>query len=337
MNRRKEILEATLEADRLHAEFGSKKSAELGDGRVDVFGMLWKRDIPVIFRPLKNLLGAFIDDPAEGIMITTKRSLRIQRFTAAHEFGHSIMHHSSSLDGREILARSSYSQAFDIREFQANIFAARLLTPPWLIVQHMKRQGWTRENLKEPLIVYQLALRIGSSYSATCHALSDAKAITSATRFKLLEVSTKTIKQLLVSPYQPTNWYGDVWLITGKDDGLVIEGSRSDLVVFKLPEHANSGYLWQFGDLVDAGMSIVSDHQTLGEHQEDHIGGVVFRNVVAESDFDQGAEGKLDLHECRPWQKNGELLNSIALDLCFSGPVPEGFMPVQREALLKIA
>jgi len=337
VNRRKEILEATLEADRLHSEFESKKHADDGDGRIDVFEMLWKRDIPVIFRPLKNLLGAFIDDPAEGIMITTKRSLRIQRFTAAHELGHSIMHHSSSLDGKEILTRGSYASSFDIREFQANIFAARLLTPPWLIVRHMKRQGWTRENLEEPLVVYQLALRIGSSYSATCHALADAKAITPAIRAKLLDVSTKAIKQQLVSPYQPTNWYGDVWLLTGKDDGLVIEGSRSDLVVFKLPEHANSGYLWQFGDLIDAGMAIVSDHQSLGKHQEEHVGGVVFRNVVAESNFDRGAEGKLDLHECRPWQNNGQLLNRLELDLCFSGPVPAGFMPVQREALLKIA
>ena len=34
----------------------------------------------------------------------------------------------------------------------------------------MKRQGWTRDNLTDPVTVYQLSLRLGTSYSATCYA-----------------------------------------------------------------------------------------------------------------------------------------------------------------------
>ena len=40
---------------------------------------------------------------------------------------------------------------------------------------------------------------------------------------------------------------------------MVLEGSRSDLVVVKMPEHASSGYVWQFGELVDAGLAIRED------------------------------------------------------------------------------
>ena len=58
MARRSDILNATYEAERLHSEFGTKDRAKAGEGRIDVFRMLIKRNIPVIFRPLKGLLGA---------------------------------------------------------------------------------------------------------------------------------------------------------------------------------------------------------------------------------------------------------------------------------------
>ncbi len=79
------ILNAVLEADRLHREFDTKARAEAGKARIDVFGMLVSRDIPVMFRPLKGLLGAYIDDPNRGVIVTTQRPLPAQRFTAAHE------------------------------------------------------------------------------------------------------------------------------------------------------------------------------------------------------------------------------------------------------------
>jgi len=104
--RRDAILNAVLEADRLHKEHDTKARADRGEGRIDVFGMLFDRDIPVMFRPLKNLLGAYIDDPGQGVMVTTQRQLPVQRFTAAHELGHAALGHEASFDEEEILRRS---------------------------------------------------------------------------------------------------------------------------------------------------------------------------------------------------------------------------------------
>ncbi len=179
MARRDAILKAVLEADRLHKEFDTKARALLGAGRIDVFGMLVSRDIPVMFRPLKSLLGAYIDDPDRGVIVTTQRPLPVQRFTAAHELGHAALGHEASLDEEDILTRALFvtEASYDPREIQANAFATQLLTPPWLLVQHMKRQGWTRESLADARIVYQLALRMGSSYAATCYALAESKGI----------------------------------------------------------------------------------------------------------------------------------------------------------------
>ena len=336
MTQRKEILDAILEAERILDQSEARKKIENGAGRVDVFDMIGNRDIPVMMRPLQGLLGAFIDDPADGVIVTTQRSLRIQRFTAAHELGHAVMHHTNSLDGKEILGRSAYSDGFDIKELQANIFASHLLTPQWLIAHHMRRQGWKRDDLQDPMTVYQLALRIGSSYTATCYALQDCKAITSGNCDKLLDVPVKKLKRQLVHPFEPHNWYGDVWLITERDDGLTLEGSRSDLVAFSLVEHSTSGFLWQFGDLVDAGMNIVADkhHENM---PEDHVGGSAVRNVIAQSDFKTGTEARINLSEIRPWQPNAEHLNSLALDVGFCGPLRAGLLSMQREALLKSA
>jgi Zn-dependent peptidase ImmA (M78 family) len=358
--RREAILNAVLEADRLHKEFDTKARAERGEGRIDVLGMLISRDIPVLFRPLKGLLGAYIDNPEQGVIVTTKRSLPVQRFTAAHELGHAALGHEASIDEEDILTRDLFvteanfdarevelwSQAsstttksvakanYDIREIQANAFAIQLLTPQWLIVHHMNRQGWTRENLTDPIIVYQLALRMGSSYSATCYALADCKGIDRASCERLLKVKPKTIKQALVKPYEPEAWYGDVWLVTERDNGMVLEGSRYDLVVLRFQEHASSGYVWQFGELADMGLAIRDDGRSASSSKQ-HIGGVVFRTVIVEAQ--DGATGHVRLREVRPWQAAGEPIQSLELEIDLSGPVPAGLLPEQREALLGVA
>ena len=76
MARRDDILNAIYEADRLHKQHDTEARATRGESRIDVFGMLIDRNIPVIFRPLKNLLGVYINDPDQGVMVTTQRRCR---------------------------------------------------------------------------------------------------------------------------------------------------------------------------------------------------------------------------------------------------------------------
>ena len=69
------ILNAVLEADRLHKEFDTKARADRGEGRINVFEMLVNRHIPVMFQPLKGLLGAFLKEDEPGVLVTTQRQL----------------------------------------------------------------------------------------------------------------------------------------------------------------------------------------------------------------------------------------------------------------------
>ena len=150
-----------------------------------------------------------------------------------------------------------------------------------------------------------------------------------------MRVKPKAIKQALLKPYEPETWYGDVWLVTERDNRMVLDGSRSDLVVLKFQEHASSGYVWQFGDLADAGLEIVEDGRA-PKGSKQHVGGVVFRTVIAESQEEHGASGHVHLREVRPWQAEGEPLNSLELNVEFTGPVRAGLLPAQQEAELAV-
>ena len=106
MTRRDAILEGAQAAARLHDQLGTRQAVEASAGCVDVFGAILSVGAALLFRPLDGLLGFCIRGPSiPGVVISTQRPLRIQRFTGAHELGHVVLNHTESLDGPEILTR----------------------------------------------------------------------------------------------------------------------------------------------------------------------------------------------------------------------------------------
>ena len=134
------------------------------------------------------------------------------------------MRHKPSLDSEGIIARSPFVAGtnLDKQELAANAFASELLMPQWLVVAHMKRQKWTRNHLTQPEMVYQLSLRLGASYAATCHALVRFGTLSAQAHTKLLGVPVKSIKQKVAGPVIPETWHSDFWHIPDQDDGLTI-------------------------------------------------------------------------------------------------------------------
>ncbi len=53
--------------------------------------------------------------------------------------------------------------------------------------------------------------------------------------------------------YLAQDYRGDVWLLTERDAGTRIDGSRNDLFVFRLEEHSGGGYLWNIDQLKASG------------------------------------------------------------------------------------
>jgi len=212
---RPSILEAATAASRVLKQFAVKDGVRRGPGRVDVFALLESHDIPLVFRPLNRLLGAYLDHPSPGVLITTRRPLAVQRFTAAHELGHAVMGHRPSLDDEGLLGRSPFAPRpnYDVQEVQADVFAAELLMPRWLVSDHMEAQRWTPESLSNAGVAYQLSLRLGTSYAATCWMLERYRVVTPTVRDSLLATRPRDIKRKLAEGFEPDSWHGDVWVI----------------------------------------------------------------------------------------------------------------------------
>ncbi len=50
------ILNASLQADRMHKQFDAKDRADAGEGRIDVFDMLVQNEIPVMFQTVPEII-----------------------------------------------------------------------------------------------------------------------------------------------------------------------------------------------------------------------------------------------------------------------------------------
>ena len=334
---RSAILKGKREAGRLHRQFDMRSRIEQGGSRIDVFDTLVRCGIPFLFKPLDGLLGVFMDIPMPGVLVTTKRPLSVQRFTGAHELGHFRLGHRPSLDDESLLQRSPFDSRpnYGQQELEADAFATEFMLPPWLFAAHFSRQSWTPQLMTDPLIVYQLSLRIGASYEATCRSLMrpGVAVIEHKTFKKLLSVRPKEIKKELLAGYTPQNWWGDVWLLTQKDEGAVLEGSRSDLFVLRLTEHSSSGYLWTFEQLNKTGFAIVRDEREVPESEA--VGGLTTRRIIAQSSGRQ--RGKMVLLERRPWLADGQPLAAFSVHYNLNGPEEEGWSQAERRQLVEAA
>lgn len=330
---REAILEGAKEAARLHDKLGIRHAVESGGDRVDIFGTLLRLGVSLIFRPLEGRLGAFLSKPTPGVVISTQRPLPIQRFTGGHELGHFILGHDVSVDGEEILTRISSISGRQgqrtLAEIAADAFAAEFLMPLWLLQMHGRRQDWNRDSMMEPIKVYQLSLRIGASYEAACRALLKFKIVDETVFQSLIAIQPKAIKQVLLDDYYLGEWYPDVWLLTSRDEGAVLEGGPNDLFVLKLPEKSGAGYLWDVHELNDAGFAVVRDERTLPV-TPDNIGGAIMRTVIAQSDATK--TGRITLKHCRPWQKTSDPLEQLSIGYEFWGK-EEGMSRAQRREL----
>ena len=324
-----------MAASRLHRDLGIRESSEGTGGAIDVFAAIYGLNLPLMLRPLKGLMGAFLNDPCPGILIGTGWRMNIQRFTAAHELGHCMLKHRPSLDDEDQILRRTPLEV-DARngyqETEADAFAVGFMLPKWLITGHCARQGWRTTDLLRPEVVYQLSLRLGGSYEATCRTLERYKLVNIDQREALLKVKPRPLKVGLLRDYRPTDYKGDVWLLTERDQGARIDGSRDDLFVVRLQERSTGGYLWNFEELEASGFALLRDVRESDDPEG--IGSPVVRRVTAAPQ--DGPQGRLKLRESRPWQP-GAPIADLSLDFDLSGPEELGLSRVERRQLLEAA
>ncbi len=323
------IRKATLEATRLQRDLGIQAKVARDVGRVDIYDTIARLRIPLMFTRLDGLLGAYYREPNAGILVTTQRPLNQQRYTAAHELGHHHLGHTPSLDDDSILRRAPFEarEGDSLQEVEAEAFAAAFLLPRWLLDWHCQRQHWTDADLHDPALVYQLALRVGTSYRATVWTLHRYDVFDHARARLMIGIKLKKLKQELLRGYSPDNFRDvDVWLVTEHDAALRLYGGPKDLFVVWLPEHSGSGYLWQIESIDGEALAVVSDRREA--HDGEGIGGPTMRLITAAA-RDRRA-GELRLAERRPWQ-SAESINTFALQYNLTGAEQQGWYRDQRQ------
>ena len=319
-SRRDAILTGVARASELHDKLGMRDSLAGGDGAIDVIGAVQRLGLFIMFRPLDGLLGAYVPTRAlSGMLVTTKRDLHVQRFTAAHELGHYLLQHKAiSLDTSVGFVGRGEASKHDLQEVEADAFAAEFLLPKWLIAAHLRRQKWGLQHLQQADIAYQLSLRLGASYSATCWALLSQDFLDRPAVKRLLDVEPKSAKQRAVPEIAPEDWHRDVWVVSEKDCGSRFLGSPNDLIVLALDEHVAGGYSWDTDGILRAGMRLEHDGRISASGAK--IGGRVQRRMVVQGE----GERHLRLEERRAWDPAQPSRNTFEIDLALSGREPEG-------------
>ncbi len=332
MTPREAILSGTAAASDVHQSLGIRARADDGLRAIDVFGTIDGLGLPLSFSELDGLLGACvrIEDVTAGILITTKRDLHMQRFTGAHELGHFVLEHEGSLD-REIRYPGN-TTGRDIREIEADAFAAEFLMPKWLISAVAKRRGWwSKQHLVTPEVVYQLALRLAISYEATCWGLASQKCIDRASAEKLAGVAPKESK-LRVLGRRLEDPRADVWHLTPGDDGAYVEAGPNDRIVLQLPERGAAGYLWQTDLAAGNGFVTIDDSSELNEKV---IGAPSTRRLVLR--VPPPGRHVLSLVHRRPFDASAKATNTFSIEISTNGsrgtepdPKPRSLEPSLR-------
>jgi len=326
--RRNAILKGVERAAELHHELGLHEQLKGGDRPLDVLRVAQDLGLFVLFKPLDGLLGAYLPSTADpGMMVTSRRTLHVQRFTAAHELGHHVLsHRAMSLDTENdigFVARGS-AAGHDSQEIEADAFASEFLLPKWLMAAHARRHHWGRKDLLRPDIAYQLSLRLGVSYAATCWGLAENQFIDRAAAQTLAATPPRSAKQQALPDIVPESWYPDVWVLSEHDRGIHVLGNPDDWLVLALDEHIASGYTWDANSVASIGLSLERDDRA--EPSGDRVGSTISRRLIV-----QGAvHGKLRLEEKRSWDPGQAVLNTFELDLALDGAEPEGLPRVAR-------
>ncbi|QEZ44116.1 ImmA/IrrE family metallo-endopeptidase [Cupriavidus oxalaticus] len=335
MMARDELLEAARSAAEVLEEFSAKDRINQGYTRVDPTLLASAAEVTVMYRPLKKLLGGFLREGGEaGILVNVDRPRGLVHMTCAHELGHYFLGHDSTTDDTVEIGMSA-----QLIERQANQFAYSLLAPRWLVIAIMRMKGWSKNHLENPSVVYQLSLRLGTSYEAMAWSLSRMEVISQASVQRLLANKPKALK-LDALHIQDTSvkLTGDVWILDKSDKDRIIEPASTDRFVLDLPNHVGTGHLWTVDELRCEGFTLepfVHDARTVSKRSDAPIvvgglGSGTMRYELALTNGIVGAESAalqradIAVHETAPWVKGGDTRDTLSFSAEFDDLNPNG-------------
>jgi predicted secreted protein len=308
---------------------------------VDVFGVVEDKQVWLLFEPLDHLYGFFQRaNGAAGIVLHNGHPLSLQRFTAAHEYGHFALGHEYSQDSpRELFGGND----LPLQEIEAQAFAADFLMPLPLVNRALDRLSLPRTpEVLAPLDAYQLSLEMGSSYRATISQLNNLNKISDGVLTELRDWTPIQIKVALGGGQRPENARASVWSVDELRRGRQLHLRLEDELHVRLPEIPTSGYRWEVEFAGNGlGLELLSDELDGDLDTQERLGGERQRHLWFKAVEPGG--GRLGLRLIRPWQgAEAEPVDSLELPLSVEIPrtgleLSTGISLPQRRAMLEEA
>lgn len=265
--------------------------------RVDIFSIIESEGVWLMFQPLRELYGFYrrIGEVA-GIVVNANHPVSLQRYTAAHEYGHHVLGHGYSLDEVRnvdgargideaadfegaLAARSQPEVGDPVEEAAAQAFAGTFLMPIQVVNALLAARGLDPDRpALGPAQVYDLSLELGTSYEAAVTQLAVLEKITwpETRRLRLPPLQIKTT----VAGRRPDDARADVWLVHETDRERQLPLRVGDEVVLRLPEIPSSGYAWTLERRAFAALELVEEAAEPSDDHDDVYGGRSIRRVL---------------------------------------------------------
>lgn len=300
--------------------------------RVQVFDIIEDERIWLLFKPLRNLYGAYDrHEDAAGIIVNSNHPLTLQRFTAAHEYGHHVLGHVASADDADLIYRG---RSQNLQEVAAQSFAGEFVMPLQLVNYTLRTMGITdRHPDLDYRQTYQLALELGVSYAAAITQLVGQRKISVSASRRLRALSPLDIK-IGLTGVKPEYSRADVWILDQAQEGRQLVPQMRDEIHVTLPETPSTGYVWEVVDAAPDVLSLVDD-TFAGPLDEDVIGAAGLRHLwfrVA-----RAGSGTIRLEKRRPWQ-DGRVAASFEATLAavapMTGDANEGLSDEQKQGVV---
>jgi predicted secreted protein/Zn-dependent peptidase ImmA (M78 family) len=298
--------------------------------RIDVFGVIEEARIWLLAQRLGNVYGAYQRyGDAIGIVVNAQHPFTLQRYTAAHEYGHHVLGHDASADDKDLIL----GQTRNLREVAAQAFAGEFLMPLQLVNYTLRMMGIAGKSLHlTARQVYQVALELGASYTAAVTQLVLQHKLASDVGRRLQREQPLAVKTALVGA-RPEDSRADVWLLDESQEGRELSPRLRDEVHVSLAETPSTGYVWQLVDSTSTVLTLVDDtfetaDELVGASGTRHL---TFRVVRAGS-------SRIRLEKRRPWQPQTQAQAAFEATANavtpFTGDAEEGLSVAQKEAVL---
>lgn len=251
MATRTALLDATRRASEILRDVNAQRRISEGYTRIDPVRIAESVGVTVMLQRLDKLLGAYINEGRPGVLVNVDRPAGLVHMTCAHELGHFFLRHRPTAD-----LNIDYGDTASSTEQEADQFAYSLLAPQWLIARVMQRKGWTIAALSNAGVVYQLSLRLGTSFTSTVWTLARMKWLSYDAAQRMVKIQPKKLKLDLAEQGAASKRNTDVWLLDESDRDVILEPHKNDLFVFQLKSNLGAGYMWSLDEIQSEGFSV---------------------------------------------------------------------------------